>query len=173
MHLVLFLTPSFLAGDFKILPTWLQLLVESDWVPGLLNLGLWLMPFAVTLVGLHLILFKPMMNYLAERHEQTDGARQEAQAINARVTERMETLNLRLAEARNEAGQLRATARANAAKQGQILMDAARAEAESQVASAIRRIQVERDTAAQALKQTATSLSSDIAGQILGRSLQA
>ena len=173
MNFVLFLTPCFLAGDFKVLPTWLSLLTESNWVGGALNLLLWLTPFLICLIGLHIILFKPMLNYLAARTQETDGARQEAKELNELVDDRIETLNQRLQDARNEAGQLRSAARAKAATKGQELIDTARSEAESRVADAVRRIQIERDTAAQALKQTATGLSSDIAGQVLGRTLQA
>ena len=89
------------------------------------------------------------------------------------VDDRIETLNQRLQEARNQAGQIRSAARATAAMKGQEIIEAARTEAEANVADAIKRIQTERDTAAKAMKQTATALSSDIAGQVLGRSLQA
>ena len=173
MNFVLFLTPSFIAGDFKVLPTWLSLLIDSNFVGGALNLAMWLAPFLVCLAGLHVILFKPMLNYLAERSQETDGARKEAKEINELVDDRIETLNQRLQDARNEAGQLRSAARAKAAVKGQDIIDAARSKAEANVADAILRIQTERDTAAQALKQTATGLSSDIAGQVLGRTLQA
>ena len=173
MNFVLFLTPSFIAGDFKVLPTWLNLLIESNWVGGALNLLMWLTPFLLCMAGLHVILFKPMMAYLAERSEQTDGARKEAKEINVLVDDRIETLNQRLQEARNQAGQIRSAARATAAMKGQEIIEAARTEAEANVADAIKRIQTERDTAAKAMKQTATALSSDIAGQVLGRSLQA
>ena len=185
MNFVLFLTPSFIAGDFKVMPTWLSYLVDgllslftdepnADLIlSGALNLAMWLIPFLVCLAGLHVILFKPMMAYLGERDQQTDGARDEAKELNALVDDRIETLNQRLQDARNQAGQLRSAARATAAAKGQEIIDAARTEAEANVADAVKRIQTERDTAAQALKQSATALSADIAGQVLGRTLQA
>lgn len=174
MNIALFLTPAFLSADFEIFPTWLNLMVNGgNVIGGILNLALWLTPFFITLLGLHIILFKPMMNYLSQRDAETIGARKEAKELNQQVDERIETLNERLQSARAEAGQIRASARVSAAAKGQKLLDAARAEAEKSTTDAIRRIQIERDTAAQALKQTAEGLSSDIAGQVLGRALQA
>ena len=173
MNFALFMTPAFLASTFEIMPTWLNLLTGGDILGGALNLSLWLTPFLITLVGLHIILFKPMMSYLDQRDHETVGARKEASALNEQVEERLATLNERLQSAKAEANQLRANARAKAALKGQELLDAAREDAEKRTTEAVKRIQVERETAAQALKQTAEGLSSDIAGQVLGRALQA
>jgi F-type H+-transporting ATPase subunit b len=173
MNFLLICTPAFLASDFEILPTWLKLMANSDWVSGSLNLVLWLTPFLITLIGLHVILFKPMMSYLSERDNETIGARKQAKELHANVDQRMEELNAKLQVAKAEAGQLRSDARAKATAKGQVLIDTARSNAETQVSEAIARIHVERDTATQALKQTAEGLSSDIAGQVLGRALEA
>jgi len=173
MNLYLFSTSAFLASDFEIVPTWLKYLADSNWLTGSLNLLLWLAPFLVTLVGLHLILFKPMMNYLTERDSETIGARKAAADLNKEVDGRMDELNAKLKTAKAEAGQIRADARVKATAEGQKIIDAARAEAEKEVGAAVQRVQVERDTASQALKQSAETLSTEIAGQVLGRALEA
>ena len=158
---------------FEIFPTWLKLWMEASWLEGTLNLGMWLAPFLLSIIGLHFILFKPMMAYLSDRDKETIGAREEARKLNAEVEERMETLTQRLQQARAEAGQVRASARAAAGLKAQEIIGASRAEAEALVSEAVQRIQVEKDTASQALKQTADVLSIEIAGQVLGRPMQA
>lgn len=173
MNLYLFSTSAFLASDFEIVPTWLKLLADSDWLTGSLNLLLWLAPFLVTLIGLHLILFKPMMAYLTERDAETIGAKKNAAELNEQVDARLEELNAKIKKAKADAGQIRADARIQATADGQKIIDAARAKAEKEVAEAVQRVQVERDTASQALKQSAETLSTEIAGQVLGRALEA
>lgn len=173
MNVYLFSTSAFLASDFDIVPTWLKFLADQDWLTGSLNLLLWLAPFLVTLIGLHIILFKPMMSYLTERDAETIGARKAAAALNKEVDERLVTLNEKLKIAKAEASQIRADARVQGTAAGQKVIDAARAKAEKEVGEAVQRVQVERDTASQALKQSAETLSTDIAGHVLGRALEA
>lgn len=148
-------------------------MTNSEWLSGSLNLLMWLAPFGVSLIGLYLILFKPMISYLTERDTETVGAREQALQMNAEVDARIETLNAKLQVGKAEAGQLRAAARVKAAAKAQKVIDAARDEAESKLADAVRRIKVEHDTATQSLKQTAEVLSIDIAGQVLGRAIEA
>ena len=99
MNFVLFMTPAFLASTFEIAPTWLSLATEGNYLGGALNLALWLTPFLITLIGLHFMLIKPMMNYLDQLDHETVGARKEAQTLNDQVEERLETLNERLSTA--------------------------------------------------------------------------
>jgi F0F1-type ATP synthase membrane subunit b/b' len=43
------------------------------------------LPFLVLLAGLHVILYKPMLAYLAERREATAGAKKAAQELQERA----------------------------------------------------------------------------------------
>jgi F-type H+-transporting ATPase subunit b len=129
------------------------------------------LPFLVTFVALYFILFKPLLQYLAEREEASTGARAEAAQLGVEVAQRLETLEERLATARAEIGNQRADARARAHQKETEVISAARDAAEKRVESALAQLDIERQQASKALRDTADTLAVDIAGQVLGRQI--
>lgn len=142
-------------------------------IPDLPLVAILTIPFLIALVGLHFILFKPLMDYLDERDKASSGARAEAGRLTGQIEDRLATLDDRLKAARAEVNDLRKAARERAAsKEHEILADA-REQAENKVETALARIGEERKAASKTMKDTAQALSSPIAARVLGRELQA
>ncbi len=126
-------------------------------------------PFVVALVGLHVIIFKPMLAMLAERERNIHGFRKEAELLQDEVSGKLAELEERLAGARAEAGAERNRLRAEAKKAEDEILAAARAKADAALSEA--RATLESDTAAARtqLEATAAQLSRQIASTVLGR----
>lgn len=128
------------------------------------------LPFLLSLLILHFVLFKPLLRYLAARESATAGARREAAELDAEVALRLEDLQGRLHEARLKSRELRSEAHDRAVAAEQKVVTTARREAEGRTDEAIAQVQSEADAARATLRTLATTLSREIAEQILGRS---
>lgn len=126
-------------------------------------------PFLIALVGLHFIIFKPMLAMLAERERNIGGFRKEAELLQEEVATKLEELEGRLAEARVQAAAERGRLRVQATAAEQEIIGAARTKAEAILAEARERIAGERAAAAEQLEAQAVELSRTIAGGVLGR----
>lgn len=138
-------------------------------VPNIVLAALLVLPFLVTMVALHFVLFKPMYEYLDNRGKTVDDANAEAERLAEAATERLASLDEQLASARKEVAALRAAARERALTHEAEILDAARRQADAVVSEAVERIQKERVDAAATLRATASSLSNEMASQVLGR----
>lgn len=138
-------------------------------VPNIVLAALLVLPFLVTMVALHFVLFKPMYEYLDNRGKMVDDANAEAERLAGAATERLASLDAQLASARKEVTALRAAARERALTHEAEILDAARRKADAVVSEAVERIQKERVDAAATLRATASSLSNEMASQVLGR----
>jgi len=139
-----------------------------------LTLSLWLVvPFLVAMIGLHFILFKPLLAYLDEREAKTAGAKAEAKQLRQDVDAKLADVQARVVAAHQKAGAVRAEAAAEAKAVEDKLLTDARNKANERVNAAIAEIDAETASAGESLRQAANALSSDIAGQILGRPAQA
>lgn len=135
----------------------------------LTNVLIQLVPFLVTLAGLHYIIFKPMLAHLADRERNIDGFKREADQLQGEVAGKMAELEEKLSAARAEAATERASLRKQSKEaEAQIVADA-RASADSMLGEARGRIAAEKESASKELEATAKTLSSNIAGTILGR----
>lgn len=139
--------------------------------PDPIHAALLMLPFFVTMFGLHIILFKPMLAFLTERDTAAERARAEAEALQKEAAEKATTLEARLAEARATATDIRAKARARGLEAETAMIEQARGQADQEVSKALERIRGEAASAKATLEQTATELSSEIAGQVLGRAV--
>ena len=138
-------------------------------IPDPIHVALLTLPFLVTVAGGHFILWKPLMAYLEGREDTIHTARTEAKELEAATADHLHTLEQRLASARQRATQLFAEARGRAqVKEAGILADA-RGRADARVSEAVASIHASRQAASQALTQSASELSRDIAAQVLGR----
>jgi F-type H+-transporting ATPase subunit b len=126
-------------------------------------------PFLVTLAGLHLIIFKPMLAMLAEREKNIHGFKREAELLQEEVSAKVTELETRLVEARAEASAERAKLRQEAAEAEGEILAAARAQADQLIGEARARIAEEREIASTQLRSSADTLSQQIAGAVLGR----
>ncbi len=142
-------------------------------IPDPLVVALQLVPFLLTLAALHAIIFKPMLDYLDDRDKARVGGRDEAESLQARIEEKLADYQSSLDSAQNEVLDLRAERRTAAAAEADARLSEARDRAEAMVDQALTSIEQERVAAAAGIQASADQLADDIAGQVLGRSLQA
>lgn len=139
-------------------------------IPELVPVVLLVLPFFVTYAVLHVVLFRPLLQYLEDREAVSGTAEAEAKSFEQATADKMTEVEAQLAAARRDITELRKDARTEAqAKEAEILA-AARKEAEGTIEEAVARIGKEKKAAATTLKGTAKVLSADIAAQVLGRS---
>jgi F0F1-type ATP synthase membrane subunit b/b' len=130
-------------------------------------------PFLFTLAALYVILFRPLLGFLAEREAVQERARAEAKALSSQVEEQLATLHQQLSAAHGDMVAFRAAERTKAvAREGAILAEA-RKEADTRLAGAVQAIGASAQSARSTLKETASGLSAEIAAQVLGREIQA
>jgi F0F1-type ATP synthase membrane subunit b/b' len=130
------------------------------------------LPFLVTFVALNFILFKPLLAYLEERNVASVGAREEALEKSTLADQRLISIEEKLLEARKANTAMRQAARAEAQSEESALIAVARADADAKVKLAVADIQGAAEAASKALSVSAQALSSEIAGQVLGRQAQ-
>ncbi len=140
-------------------------------IPDPLQVVLNMLPFLVTIVGLYLIILKPMVDYLLERAEAIQGGHDEAARIEIEINSRMSEYELQLSQAREEVVALRAAKRAEAQSKYDQVINKARSEAEAQIATAVGEIGVAQKAASTQLKVMSGEIADKIANQVLGRTL--
>jgi F-type H+-transporting ATPase subunit b len=137
-------------------------------------LSLWLMlSFVVSYLALTFILFKPLQRYLDDRRGVSDKARAESDELARRVEAGLSSLQSQMADARRASSEVRAAARVSAGQQEAVILTEAKNKAHQRLSDARAEIAGERDTAARSIRTIAETLSSDIAGTVLGRELGA
>lgn len=130
-------------------------------------------PFLVLMLGLHLILFKPMLAYLSAREEATAGAKKSAESLAAQSEARLREYETALAKAQAEVTEYRAARRAEAQKDYQARVAAARSAVDAKLGAAMTRITTEARDARSGIKDEAQALARDVANQVLGRQVEA
>ncbi|MER5443228.1 F0F1 ATP synthase subunit B [Streptomyces sp. NPDC002790] len=109
---------------------------------------------------------------LEERHAQIEGGIEKAEAAQTEAQSVLEQYKAQLAEARHEAARLRQEAQ----EQGASLIAEMRAEGQRQreeiIAAGHSQIEADRKAAAQALRQDVGLLATDLAGKLVGESLE-
>jgi F-type H+-transporting ATPase subunit b len=138
-------------------------------IPNLAMTALSAIPFLVTILALHFIIFKPMLAYLDERLQAMEGGMEEAKELESRIVEQTAEYDQKLAAARVQIVELRARMRTEADKEVDARIAAARADSDALVADAQVKIQAEAEAARADLQDTARALAGQIAGQVLGQ----
>jgi F-type H+-transporting ATPase subunit b len=128
-------------------------------------------PFLVLLAGLHVILFKPTLDYLDARRAATDGARAEAARMQGNAGAALDRYEQAVAAARAEIAELRASRRAQANEAHARRVALAREAAEAETRAAVEHLRVEVKTARAELPSRAAALATDMADRVLGRPL--
>lgn len=140
-------------------------------IPDPIHVALLTAPFLVAVLSLHLILWRPLLDWLEEREGLTTEAYKQADELDQAAEEHLSRIEARLTEARREATSLRQAARARAMTKEAEILAAARSRADDQLSDAITKIEAEQQDARATLQQTAQELSSTIAARVLGREL--
>lgn len=142
-------------------------------IPDLTFTAFMLMPFAFTFMVVRFLLVSPMLEYLEGREAAIGGARNEAKALEAQVEEKLSELEIKLDAARKEAAGVRAEVRERGLANERGILEAARTDADEKVTAAVAEISAEATAARGSLEGMAKSISVDIAGRVLGRTIQA
>ncbi|MEV6314720.1 F0F1 ATP synthase subunit B [Streptomyces sp. NPDC051776] len=128
--------------------------------------------FAIVFFFLAKKLLPNINRVLDERREAIEGGIEKAEAAQAEAQDTLEQYKAQLAEARHEAARLRQEAQ----EQGAALIAEMRAEGQRQreeiVAAGHSQIEAERKQAAAALRQDVGTLATELAGKLVGESLE-
>lgn len=142
-------------------------------IPDPLLVVLQALPFLVLLAGLHVILYKPMLAYLAERKEATAGAKKAAQELQERAALKLQQWEQAFARAQAEVADFRAQKRADAQAVYQKRIADVRAEADKRIAAALAEVQAEAAKARADVPAIAQDLAREMASKTLGRQVGA
>lgn len=124
-------------------------------------------PFIVTLVALHYILFKPMIEYLRERDRAIVGVQEQSRELRNKLDRERQALEDRMAEARREAARYRGQLHDQAAEHRNRILAEARQEADAQVSEALERIGEARQEASTHLETIAQELATEMVARVL------
>jgi F-type H+-transporting ATPase subunit b len=134
-------------------------------------IGLQVIPFLVVLVGLHFIIFKPMLRLLAEREKAIVQDRKDAEELEGQVQEKMTELEERLAQAKAAANADRRERREEIRQREEEILTEARNKAEVMVDKARAEIEAEAEAARRTLREESEGLAKDVASSVLGRAV--
>ncbi len=138
--------------------------------PGELIVGL--VSFTILLIIFTKKVVPALEKVHAERVAAIEGGMQQAEKAQAEAEAALAEYRAQLAEARTEANKIREDARADAAAIAAEVRDKAQAESARIVESAHRQIEAERQQAVVSLRSDVGSLATDLAGRIVGESLE-
>ena len=127
------------------------------------------LPFLATVLGLHLILWKPMLHLLEQREENVDGFKRSAAEVEKASVSRLAELEARLLDAKNRASAERTRLRAEAARAEEEIIDAARKTSELELNAARARLADHRKEAQSGIAALSQELAIRAASSVLGR----
>ncbi|MFG2479253.1 F0F1 ATP synthase subunit B [Streptomyces fagopyri] len=145
---------------------------ENPLVPPIPELVIGLIAFVIVFGFLAKKLLPNINKVLDERREAIEGGIEKAEAAQTEAQSVLEQYKAQLAEARHEAARLRQEAQ----EQGATLIAEMRAEGQRQreeiIAAGHSQIEADRKSASQALRQDVGKLATDLAGKLVGESLE-
>ncbi|WUA60232.1 F0F1 ATP synthase subunit B [Streptomyces sp. NBC_00224] len=145
---------------------------ENPLVPPWPELVIGLIAFVIVFGFLAKKLLPNINKVLDERREAIEGGIEKAEAAQTEAQSVLEQYKAQLAEARHEAARLRQ----EATEQGTVLIQEMRAEGQRQreeiIAAGHAQIEADRKAAAHALRQDVGKLATDLAGKLVGESLE-
>jgi F-type H+-transporting ATPase subunit b len=144
------------------------LVLLPDWTG---KLPILIVLFALLMVPVNAILFKPIFQVLDAREEKTSGRRERAGKIREDAEETLAKYESAVREVRAEAEQARKSEAAAAREENATLVGAARAEAERQLERATTELEEELAQSRQTLRAGTQSLADEAASRVLGRAL--
>ncbi|MET7743589.1 F0F1 ATP synthase subunit B [Streptomyces sp. NPDC005385] len=145
---------------------------ENPLVPPIPELVIGLLAFVIVFGFLAWKLLPNINKVLEQRREAIEGGIEKAEAAQTEAQSVLEQYKAQLAEARHEAARLRQEAQ----EQGATLITEMRAEGQRQreeiIAAGHTQIEADRKAASQALRQDVGHLATDLAGKLVGESLE-
>jgi len=144
------------------------LVLLPDWTG---KLPILIVLFALLMVPVNAILFKPIFQVLDAREERTGGTRKRAEKIMKDAEETLAGYERAVREARAEAEQARKREATAAREENATVIDAARAESASHLQSAMTELAAAIEQSRQTLGSDARSLADEAASRVLGRAL--
>ena len=132
-----------------------------------------LVPFLATLAMLNVLLFKPMLAYLEDRHQATVGAKEQAASLVQSAERAAQEVENRLNTARGELAEVRATRRKAALADRDERIAQARKENDRRLHDAVEVISGEAELASQELERLSRMIANDAASKVLGRTISA
>ena len=127
----------------------------------------------VLMVVLNAILYKPVQSILLKRQEKLDSLNNEVEQFEQNARHRQMEVDKKMREASAKAKEALDTARGEAQSAGAEKLAAIRAEADDAKEKNMADIHVQIDTARKELQEGASDFAKEMAGKILGRSLEA
>lgn len=144
-----------------------------DLIPNPVHLGFQMAIFLITLFGLHLLVFRPVLRLIDKRKSMTEGYRLEAEELGQRTETLIEQYEGKLKTAR-EAG---LAAKGELTKSGEVqagkILAACRHEVEESLDQHRKDLQAEAKEAQLALRKYTRDLSEEMAEKVLGRKVSA
>ncbi|MFF3391639.1 F0F1 ATP synthase subunit B [Streptomyces sp. NPDC002669] len=145
---------------------------ENPLVPPIPELVIGLIAFVIVFGFLAKKLLPNINKVLEERRDAIEGGIEKADAAQTEAQSVLEQYKAQLAEARHEAARLRQEAQ----EQGAVILQEMRAEGQRQreeiIAAGHAQIEADRKAAAAALRQDVGKLATDLAGKLVGESLE-
>ncbi|MBD9703592.1 F0F1 ATP synthase subunit B [Streptomyces sp. ID01-12c] len=146
--------------------------LENPLIPPIPELVIGILAFVIVFGFLAKKLLPNINKVLEERRKAIEGGIDEAEAMKTEAQSVLEQYKAQLAEARHEAARLRQEAQ----EQGATLIAEMRAEGQRQreeiVAAGHSQLEADRKAAASALRQDVGKLATDLAGKLVGESLE-
>ncbi|MET7544784.1 F0F1 ATP synthase subunit B [Streptomyces sp. NBC_01724] len=146
--------------------------MENPLIPPIPELVIGLIAFLIVFGFLAKKLLPNINKVLDERREAIEGGIEKADAAQTEAQSVLEQYKAQLAEARHEAARLRQEAQ----EQGAVILQEMRAEGQRQreeiIAAGHAQIEADRKAAAAALRQDVGKLATDLAGKLVGESLE-
>src|SRR6266566_275650 len=127
--------------------------------------------FLIVFAVLYRVLFPRIQQTLAERTDQIEGGLKRAEEAQTEAQQTLEQYQAQLADARHEASRLRQEAQEEGARILAELRERGEAERQRLVAAAHEQIETERAQAIQALRAEMGALAVELAGRVVGESL--
>ncbi|WP_425573385.1 F0F1 ATP synthase subunit B [Streptomyces albidochromogenes] len=145
---------------------------QNPLLPAIPEIVIGLIAFFIVFGFLAKKLLPNINKVLEERREAIEGGIEKADAAQSEAQSVLEQYKAQLAEARHEAARLRQ----EALEQGTVLKEELRAEGQRQrdeiIAAGHAQIEADRKQAAQSLRQDVGKLATDLAGKLVGESLE-
>jgi F-type H+-transporting ATPase subunit b len=123
--------------------------------------------FLVLFLVLRSLVFQPFMRLLDERDKRTRGAREEAKAMVAEATAKVQKYEESIAQARLAAQEDRAQLRASGTAEARVVVEAARQESQKTLDLARKDLKREGEKAEQELSRRASELGQRVAEKVL------
>lgn len=128
-----------------------------------------LVNFLIILLVLNLILYKPIRGMIKKRADVMAKGLQEAEDFSETASEKMESYEAKLQEARKEANEIRLTRKGEGQEEEKSMLETANAEASKIVQDAKEKISKEKESALSSLKGKVDNFAKQATDKVLGQ----